>query len=372
MNRTIFILIVSSAALIAGCFSSTPPEDPDKTSARAANGRGPDGSDLCRANGWYEDGVCDDFCPEIDPECVVSCPNPDPSRRVRYLFDDPAACAAADIACEPDETPFENECGCGCIGPASPPCPDPDDPAVRYASADPGLCTMIDLDCTATETAFSNACGCGCIGTPTSCPDPSDPAVTYASMSPATCAMIDLACAPTDRIFSDECGCGCISTTSTCPDPDDPNVHYVGESPEICALIDFACEEEQSFFDGPCGCGCIDVGPLSPCNGLSEFACLSDASCTPGYSGVCDCTCPGPTGYEGGGCDGCGRGCFIYQACVAEPSCPDEAQPYIRYLHRDDASCEALSEPRQFHCGDEEGFFMTPGCGCGCIDSAPL
>jgi len=29
--------------------------------------------DFCEQSGWYTDGVCDDFCPEPDPDCIVSC-----------------------------------------------------------------------------------------------------------------------------------------------------------------------------------------------------------------------------------------------------------------------------------------------------------
>jgi len=31
------------------------------------------GCDLCAALGWYQDGVCDDFCPGPDPDCSAAC-----------------------------------------------------------------------------------------------------------------------------------------------------------------------------------------------------------------------------------------------------------------------------------------------------------
>ena len=45
--------------------------------ARALNGINADGDDICALEGWYEDGVCDDFCPRTDGDCAgivaVSC-----------------------------------------------------------------------------------------------------------------------------------------------------------------------------------------------------------------------------------------------------------------------------------------------------------
>lgn len=88
-----------------------------KDEARAKGGVDAEGNDICAAEGWYNDGTCDDFCVQVDSlDCPVSdeCPNPaDPA--VHYIGD-PAACIAALWACSEGQTPFNSpECGCGCI-----------------------------------------------------------------------------------------------------------------------------------------------------------------------------------------------------------------------------------------------------------------
>ena len=75
--------------------------------------------------------------------------------------------------------------------------------------------------------------------------------------------------------------------------------------------------------DGVCGvgedfCNCPEDCPAS-CAGLDEAACIAQDGCLPGYRGFCDCTCPGPAGYEGGGCDGCSADCFVFAGCVSGP-----------------------------------------------------
>jgi hypothetical protein len=245
-----------------------------------------------------------------------TCPDPnDPE--VQYVSDDPAFCAAATIGCADGQAPFNDECGCGCVGPEPTPlppgCPDPADPDVHYVSQDPSVCAAAFFACGPEQESFDDACGCGCIGpaTPT-CPDPNDPNVHYISDDPATCAAADFACAATQTAFDDECGCGCIGpATPSCPDPNDPAVHYVSHDPSECLAIDYACAEWQSYFgpeEGGCGCGCIDTA----CYGLDESACSTSAVCRPTYQGICDCTC------ENGepGCAECPAACFIYDGCA--------------------------------------------------------
>ena len=69
---------------------------------------------------------------------------------------------------------------------------------------------------------------------------------------------------------------------------------------------------------GEDSCNCPD-DCAADCEGLPEDACVDRNGCLPGYAGFCDCTCPGPPGYEGGGCEGCSADCFMYAACVAGP-----------------------------------------------------
>ena len=83
----------------------------------------------------------------------------------------------------------------------------------------------------------------------------------------------------------------------------------------MCAVIDFVCPAGQVGFTNGCGCGCLD--DPEGCGGSSEGACVAgDIDCAPAYVGSCDCTCPGPAGYEGGGCEGCPRSCFGFIACL--------------------------------------------------------
>lgn len=86
------------------------------------------------------------------------------------------------------------------------------------------------------------------------------------------------------------------------------------------ALICLACGD--GICQGPdenfCNCP-EDCPSAGGCDGLGEQACLMNDACLAGYRGFCDCTCPGPPGYEGGGCEGCGRDCFVYTACVPGP-----------------------------------------------------
>lgn len=398
--------------LCSGCFESSP-SGFTKEAARERGGRAPDGSDICRTEGWYDDDVCDDFCPEPDPDCATSCPDPDPTDpRVRYVSMDPEVCAVIDYACEPGETGFDNMCGCGCIAPAemcadptmvrylsrdpdecavldyvcpagevqfsdpcgcgcrpSTTCPDPTDPNVRYVSRDPMICASADLACPTGTTPFDNDCGCGCIGEEVMCPDPTDPRVRYVSMDPSSCARTDWGCPAEDTRFDNACGCGCISPETTCPDPTDPLVRYISMDPMICAASDWACPPEATAFDNACGCGCIS--PSTTCTGLDEVSCSIDPVCAPTYGGVCDCTCDrAGSGYESGGCPTCPSRCFFFDGCIDTPSvelgCPNPHRIGTRYIGRSAADCAGHSRTE---CGDEEAFFDN-SCGCGCVGSS--
>lgn len=146
----------------------------------------------------------------------LSCPDAaDPA--VDYISDDPLECAAILFDCPEGETPFTDVCGCGCIADQAPTCPDPADPSVHYVAdsdENPDVCLLIDFACDADQTPFDDACGCGCIDDdPMECPDPDDPAVHYIGDShenPALCGVITFGCEEDQTLFTDECGCGCI------------------------------------------------------------------------------------------------------------------------------------------------------------------
>jgi hypothetical protein len=114
-----------------------------------------------------------------------------------------------------------------------------------------------------------------------------------------------------------------------------------------------------------CGEGesCV-VATLPACAALAEASCVADPRCEPGYWGVCDCTCPGPPGYEGKGCGNCSESCFEFAACVAKAQrCLDPNDPKVHYLFDDPLVCAAA----KFGCGDPQTRFFDD-CGCGCID----
>lgn len=92
-------------------------------------------------------------------------------------------------------------------------CPDPNDPNVGYVSQDPNVCAVVRFTCSGGQTPFSNQCGCGCIGEGETCPDPKDPKVGYVSQDPNVCARIRFTCDAGATDFSNHCGCGCIATT---------------------------------------------------------------------------------------------------------------------------------------------------------------
>jgi len=86
-KRLHLILITFGAALMAtGCTSSLE-RHYTKTEALSLGGWSEQGSDLCELEGWYDDGVCDEFCPEPDSDCDATC--------------------LAYPSCDADETSFE-------------------------------------------------------------------------------------------------------------------------------------------------------------------------------------------------------------------------------------------------------------------------
>jgi hypothetical protein len=64
--RSFFCVQSVIIALSLGCGGDDPLS---KQEARALNGLGPNGEDLCRLHGWYEDSECDDWCALLDPVC---------------------------------------------------------------------------------------------------------------------------------------------------------------------------------------------------------------------------------------------------------------------------------------------------------------
>jgi len=224
-------LAFGTPVALAACTTSTTGETDaiTKDEARASGGKSDLDEDYCAMFGWYGDAICDDFCPEPDPDCLDACPDStDP--HVHYVLTDPDVCARSLIGCDEGQTFFTGDCGCGCIDPE----PDPDPPM---------------------------------------CPDATDPRVHYVLHSADECAVALIGCDPGQTFFTGECGCGCLDPDPTqdppppppsgpvCPDPSDPNVHYIlgsHDDPSVCFAILFSCDPGQTLFSNACGCGCID------------------------------------------------------------------------------------------------------------------
>ena len=75
--KTTTILLASSLVTAAGCQAGTDPGDaPSKDDVRAM-GKADSGHDFCAELGWYGDGVCDDFCLQLDPDCASDARRPE-------------------------------------------------------------------------------------------------------------------------------------------------------------------------------------------------------------------------------------------------------------------------------------------------------
>ena len=68
-------LLFAAAFILVGnaCDDATDSPESGISKAEAANlGKSDDTRDYCEENGWYSDGICDDFCLEPDPDCRAS------------------------------------------------------------------------------------------------------------------------------------------------------------------------------------------------------------------------------------------------------------------------------------------------------------
>ena len=219
--------------------------------------------------------------PPVDPKPTVECPD-ESNPTVKYTSKDPGVCARALFRCEPGQTLFTNECGCGCVGEAkASTCPDDSLAGVSYKSKDAKQCARMRFACAAGEKPFSNAeCGCGCepsgsAGTPTKtptmppqkaqCPAKGTAGVTYKSEDGNKCARMRFACKAGEDAFSAACGCGCkpkAKTTNTtpnskCPEASITGVDYKSKDVNFCSRARIGCGTGTKPFSSPCGCGCV-------------------------------------------------------------------------------------------------------------------
>src|SRR5689334_17664342 len=74
MNRFSSILILSLA--IPACSTGPDSGSPTKDDVRD-QGKADSGVDWCQELGWYGDGVCDDFCVQLDSDCASDSRRPE-------------------------------------------------------------------------------------------------------------------------------------------------------------------------------------------------------------------------------------------------------------------------------------------------------
>jgi len=73
MNKSSFLLSLL-VSLSAACTIEAPVEELTKDDVRAMPiDDKADHVDWCETFGWYDDGVCDEFCASPDPDCFVTC-----------------------------------------------------------------------------------------------------------------------------------------------------------------------------------------------------------------------------------------------------------------------------------------------------------
>ena len=141
----------------------------------------------------------------------------------------------------------DGECGPVC---------DYDQADRHYVAQSPDQCKLVKFACPTGQSPFFDDCGCGCEGPAAPVCDYDQPGKTYVGQSPATCQVIKYACPAGQEHFADECGCGCLGPKAPVCDYNEPGKHYVAQSPDQCKLVKFACPKGQTPFFDDCGCGC--------------------------------------------------------------------------------------------------------------------
>jgi hypothetical protein len=107
-------------------------------------------------------------------------------------------------------------------------------------------------------------------------------------------------------------------------DPRDTVADAPAGDPGADARLDSSVQPDASPGAPDASASLPDARETAICSGLDEKTCEDTAGCVGGCVSLCDCTCPGPAGYEGcEGCDACPKSCFTFAACVARTPCGD-------------------------------------------------
>lgn len=380
------------AVMLGGCFDdTTAPVTYTKDEARRLGGVSPDGGDICAAQDWYGDGVCDAFCVELDEDDCAMCPNPD-DPTVHYVSTDADECALISFVCPAGTTPFDGvpaDCGCGCEGTITPGCEAMDvnmvggcEPAPRYwwdgmnCVGDSGCsCEGADCDRTYNDAASCEADHAECFGDPGPCEaqdargEGACEAIVGIVWDGGDCVAISgCSCTGSDCDETYETYEACFEDRASCfecdPAPGDPGVEFVGRSVAECAAIAVACAPGTEYFENECGCGCEpsdDPGPTcdaqdiraeGPCTAIIGVAWNGEACVA-----LSGCSCVGED------CDDIYEDMASCQADHAEClSCdPAPGDPGVEFVGNSPAECAVIL----FGCEEGTEYFANE-CGCGC------
>ena len=252
----LFAAVVMFTVAACGVESDEPQPDtrPSKSelAERLSDGRADTNVDWCDIFDWYDDGVCDDFCLQPDPDCSSTDPGDggyepcgglscgdacsvcDPSdpncfeTAVLKMCQPDGTCAATVPVCDGGDT-YE-PCGGLSCGDSCSVC-DPSDPncfetAVLKMCQPDGTCAATVPQCDGGDDAYE-PCGALSCGDSCSLCDPSDPdcvetAVLKMCQPDGTCAATVPVCDGGDGDWTPCGGLACGDSCTTCA-PNDPD-----------------------------------------------------------------------------------------------------------------------------------------------------
>lgn len=264
-----------ACAFLAACGApvqdSPDDSEPSKSelAERLADGKADHMVDWCEKFDWYDDGICDDFCVNPDPDCATD----------DYAPCGGLTCGESCSVCDPND-------------------PDCYETAVLKECQPDGTCSAAVAECGDDDTNNDNGSydpcgGLTCGETCTSC-DPTDPdcfetAVVKMCQADGTCSATVPECdgGDHDDAYNPCEGLTCGESCSTC-DPADPDCYETAvlkycQADGSCSGIEPAsCTAEYDPCDGKtCGNPCSLCDPNDP----DCFETLELKVCNP--EGVC-------------------------------------------------------------------------------------